>query len=71
MAEQTPYGCKDKQIMNGYYVMQRHYHAFGQYSMEPTYIRHTMTTECQWSKTHVSDRCDGCNRKQLQEDGYE
>jgi hypothetical protein len=65
MADQKHFGCHNRKIGNGYYVMQRHYHAFGQYSMQPTYIKHTMTTECQWSKTHESERCNGCGSKRV------
>jgi hypothetical protein len=64
---QTQYGCYNKQLANGYYVMQRRYTGFGQYIMEPTFIKHTMTTDCQWSKIHVSELCKGCVRLAIPE----
>lgn len=59
----SKYGCHNRTVSGGYYLMQRRYSAFGQYIMEQTYIKHTMTKECQWSKTHYSVRCEGCNRQ--------
>jgi len=61
----NPHGCHNRQDKPGYYVMQRRYSSFGQFIMEPTFIKHTMTTECQWSKTHESERCDGCTRRSV------
>lgn len=60
----NPYGCFNRQTQKGFYLSQRRYVAFGQYIMEPTYIRHAMTTECQHTKHNPDDpRCGSCNNK--------
>lgn len=60
----TPmYGCHNKLPEKGYWTMQRNYDPEGRYVLKPVYIAHNMSTDCQWSKTHTSPRCDGCIRR--------
>jgi hypothetical protein len=56
------YGCHNKPIDEFILV------CFFEHCVEgviPHYItiEHTMTKECQWSKTHTSERCDGCSKR--------
>lgn len=58
-----PHGCHNRTMADGYYVQQRVYHEDGTYHLQQTFIPHTMTKGCEWSKTHNSERCNGCIHK--------
>ncbi len=57
------YGCHNKPIFNYLHINHFVYMPDGTVHHRNELIPHTMTKECQWSKTHASDRCDGCSKK--------
>lgn len=61
-----PYGCHNRTIADRYYVHERQYDYDGSYKMVHRYIAHTMTKGCEWSKTHNSERCNGCKHRQTE-----
>ena len=58
-----PYGCHNKPLHDSIIIKRLAYMSDGSVQHFDKAIEHTMTKECQWSKTHTSERCDGCSKK--------
>ena len=59
-ASDTPYGCKDRAIADGYWLQTREYRPGGTYSITHTRIPHTMSRECRYSSSLSDMRCAEC-----------
>jgi len=57
------YGCHNKPLQDLIIIKRLAHMSDGSLVHYDMGIEHTMTKECQWSKTHTSERCDGCSKK--------
>jgi len=54
------YGCYNAERRSHYYVQTREYNADWTYKLVTEIIADVMSDRCEWSKSHQSDKCEGC-----------
>ena len=65
----TPYGCKDRKMLPGYYMPVRQYHrdGSGNFDIVTKFILHRMSTECRYDKSTTDPRCGACKHRHTAE----
>jgi len=59
----TPYGCKNREMRDGYFAPARRYFPDGSFEMTSKYIHHSMSKECRYDRSLTDVRCAGCEHR--------